>query len=584
MTRDRSVESPYHDWEPFCVEPLTPVLDEMVTLRLRTAATSGWLIYDRYGELTRLELQPLQGGLEASLTMYASPLRYVFFVEGRYVSSDGIEATLPRFDHFFHLLSEPSVPDWVVGAIFYQIFPDRFKNGRPELPAKQLEWTYEGQPVVKKAWGRPPDPRGGAGQFYGGDLAGVAESLDYLVELGIEALYLTPIFKSSSSHRYDTEDYLQVDPRLGGEQAFQTLLTELQQRGLRLVLDGVFNHTSNHYPDFEYALAHPGSPAAGMYTFYASGGYASFSPTMPKVNYASPLAKERLIWGADAPVRHWIRKGADGWRIDVANQVGESGTDRNNNALLRQIHRTARQENPQAFVFGELSFDTIPYLRGHTLDGSMHYAGFAHPIMEWLSGKNIRGEAVVVGPRDAWMALWDHYQALPLQLRQSMYTLLGSHDVPRPLWRLRGDVRKFMLAYGILLTFPGAPGIYYGDEIGLSQANAFEDWCGDPMCRGTFPWTQESWNREVRDWLRKLIGLRKRTVELRRGGLRSLAAPEGVLAYKRVYQGSEVWVFGALEPVELCLPPSRDLLNDREVSGRVTLSGLGVFAPLGGIR
>jgi alpha-glucosidase len=154
---------------------------------------------------------------------------------------------------------------------------------------------------------------------------------------------------------------------------------------------------------------------------------------------------------------------------------------------LRALARAAKEEREEAFVFGELSYDTVPTLRAHTLDGAMHYAGFAHPVMAWLSGRDVHGLPAPLGAHEVWQVLHDHYAALPLQLRHTMYTLLSSHDIPRALWRLRGDKERFKLAYALLFAFPGSPAIYYGDEIGLSQPNPCEVWAGDPYCRAPFP-------------------------------------------------------------------------------------------------
>ena len=582
----------YHDWEPFCVEPLRPELGGAVQLRVRTRESSGWLVLERHGELVRLPLRGVDGGLEASVGLHASPLRYVFRLPHGYLGSHGLEPVLPRYDRFFHLPAQPTVPEWAVGATVYQIFPDRFRRGSSEPAPASGAWTFDGRPIVARTWGEPPDPRQGQLEIYGGDLWGIVDALDDLQHLGIEVLYLTPIFQADSSHRYDTVDYLRVDPHLGGDAALDALVRGLHGRGMRLVLDGVFNHTGHRHADFRAALADPAAPQREMFTFRPGGDYAAFYDvhTLPKIDYASPLARERFLEGAHAPVRHWLRRGIDGWRLDVAHQIGEGGTARANAALLRTIHRVAREENDEAWVFGELSFDTVPTLRRHTLDGSMHYAGFTHPVMEWLCGSDVYGAPVEVTATDAWHALWDHYAALPLGVRQTMLTLLSSHDVPRALWRLRGDRERLKLAYGVLLTFPGSPSVYYGDEIGLDQANSYDDFRGDPLCRATFPWDRSAWDFELRDHLRLLIGLRRSTAALRRGGLAPLpsadpatggpAYPPQVLAYRRRYQEDEVWVFAAPEPATVLLPPGHDLLDaGAAVAGERRVHGLALVRP-----
>lgn len=574
----------YHDYDPDCIDPLVPELGGEVRLFVRTAARSGQLVYLHHGELVRQPLEPVSGGLEVRAPVVEPVLRYAFFLEGRFFGSHGSEGSLPRYDRFFHLLTAPGVPDWAVGRVFYQIFPDRFRNGRPELSPRSGEWSYQGKTIVARPWGAPPDPEQGAREFYGGDLWGVVEALDYLDDLGARGLYLTPIFKSPSSHRYDTEDYHQIDPHLGGREAFDALVENLQRRGMKLVLDGVFNHTGDRFFGFREALANPHSPWREAFTFLPGGQYAAFFgvPTLPKLNYASELVWRYFISGPEAVVRCWIHAGANGWRLDVAQQIGEGGSDRGNHRILRAIKEAARAEDPEAYVFGELAFDTVPYMRAHTLDGAMHYTGFANPLLEWLGGRDWYGNPVRTGAAEVWQTLWDHYAALPLGVRQVMYTLIGSHDVPRPLWRLRGDVEKLKLLFGVLLTFPGAPGVYYGDEIGLDQANPYDEWRGDPLNRGTFPWEPERWNEDVRGWVRRLVRLRRERVELRRGGLLPLAGPEGALAYRRRYCGRELWVLAAPEPVRWRLPRARELVADREVEGELEWRGTLVLEPLEG--
>jgi alpha-glucosidase len=573
----------YHDWEPFCVSPMKPQLWQEITLRLKTSSKAGYLILVRYGEVERRPMKATKGGLEIRLPLYESPLRYCFYLtaEKVYVTAGGSHSLMPRYDKFFHLMSSPTVPDWAVGAVFYQIFPDRFRNGNPDNDPKAGEWIYHGKPIVKKEWDEPVGygPYEGPMQHYGGDLEGITEKLDYLKELGIEAIYLNPILPSLSNHRYDGLDYLNTDPHLGGNEAFDKLVEEMHKRGMRLILDGVFNHIGNTHPDFQKALKEPTSPEAGQFTFHADGTYAAFFgvKTLPKLDYANPLTVERWIDGYHAPIRHWIRKGADGWRLDVAHQMGDGGTDRRNAEILRMIKHNSVEENPEAFVFGELFFDTLPTLRAGTIDGSMHYAGFANPLMEWLCGKNVYGWEVEVSTEQLWETLWDHYAALPLQHRQTMYTLISSHDIPRALWRLRGDLERYKLALGVLLTYPGAPGIYYGDEIGLDQTNPYDDFNGDPMCRGTFPWDEKKWNQEVFGWMKQLVQLKQTVPALRRGGLQPLEVSEKLLAFKRIYEGEQVWVYASLEPISITLPKVENLLTGERLEGEIKLNGLGVY-------
>ncbi|WP_022798585.1 glycoside hydrolase family 13 protein [Thermus islandicus] len=557
----------YHDLEH--LHPPFPELGEEVEIRLETEAKEGLLLFERDGELHTKPMEPWEGGLKARVPVHASPFRYAFRLPEGFWGSHGLEKTLPRYDRFFHLLTKPLPPEWALGAVFYQIFPDRFRQGRPELAPKDGAWLYGGKPIRKKAWHEPPG-EDGAREFYGGDLWGVLEALPYLEALGVEALYLTPIFQSPSSHRYDTEDYRRVDPHLGGEEALRALYQALEARGMKLILDGVFNHVGATHPWFQKALKDPSSPERGMFTFFPDGTYASFLDVkhMPKLDYASPLTQERFVLGKEAPVRRWMRL-AHGWRLDVAHSLGEGGTNRKNARWLRALARAAKEEREDALVFGELSYDAVPTLRAHTLDGAMHYAGFAHPVMAWLSGRDLHGSPVALGAEDLWRALLDHYQALPPQLRPSMYTLLSSHDIPRALWRLRGDKERFKTAYALLFAFPGSPAIYYGDEVGLSQPNPYEVWRGDPYCRAPFPWDEGAWDRELLSFFRRLVRLKKTHPVLRLGGLLPLEAPPGVLAFRRRLGGQEVLAYFAKEEARLSVPRGVDLLRGEEVAGEV---------------
>ncbi|WP_018460499.1 alpha-amylase family glycosyl hydrolase [Thermus oshimai] len=566
-----------HDLEH--LDPPFPGLGEEVEFRLETRAREGLFLYQRDGEVHAKPMSPFPGGLRVRVRVGESPFRYLFRLPEGFFGSHGLEKTLPRYDRFFHLLAGPPLPpSWALGAVFYQIFPDRFRQGRPGLAPKDGAWTLGGRPIRRKAWHEPPGPEG-ALEFYGGDLFGVVEALPYLKALGVEVLYLTPIFQSPSSHRYDTEDYLRVDPHLGGEEALRALYEALEAGGMRLVLDGVFNHVGATHPWFRRALEEPESPERGMFTFYPDGSYASFwgVKSMPKLDYASPLTQERFVYAPKAPIRHWMRL-CHGWRLDVAHSIGEGGTDRENPRWLRALALAAKEAREDALVFGELSYDTIPTLRAHTLDGAMHYAGFAHPVMAWLSGRDHEGRPVDLDAEGLWGVLFDHYAALPLGLRQSMYTLLSSHDIPRALWRLKGDKDRLRLAYALLFAFPGSPAIYYGDEVGLSQPNPYGEWRGDPYCRAPFPWDESLWDKGLLAFIQRLVALKKGLLPLRQGSLLPLKAPKGVLAFRRRHGKEEVWAFFAPEGARLRLPRGEDLLTGEVLEGEVERSFL-LFRP-----
>jgi alpha-glucosidase len=407
----------------------------------------------------------------------------------------------------------------------------------------------------------------------------VIEGLGHLEALGVEGLYLTPIFQSPSNHRYDVADYFAIDPHLGGQAAFDALVRALDERKMKLVLDGVFNHVGETFFGFREALENPHSPWREAFVFRPDGSYAAFYdlPELPKVDWRSRTARAYLL----EALRHWLRKGAAGWRLDCVHQMGFGESDRKNDEVLALLARAAKAENPESYLFAELSFDVVPYLRTGALDGAMHYPGFMHPLFAWLTGRDPYGRPATLSAEELWRVLWDQYAALPLNLRPSMYTLIGSHDAPRALWRLKGDVERMKLALGLLFAYPGAPGIYYGDEIGLSQKNPYDRWMGDPLNRAPFPWDEGRWNRDLLAHVRRLVALKKRLPALRYGALRPLSAPPGVLAFRRVWRGEEVWVFAGPGPYRVRLPRGSDLLSGAALAGETEAEGLLLFLPEG---
>ena len=423
-------------------------------------------------------------------------------------------------------------PGWVRDAVFYQIFPDRFARD-PRLPA----------PGPLEDWNAPPTTHG----FKGGNLFGVAERMDYLVDLGITALYLNPIFASASNHRYHTYDYLAVDPLLGGNEALRTLLDTAHEHGIRVVLDGVFNHTGrgfwpfHHvvesgaaspyrdwfhfnadwladarqiqpYPDAE--LGKPPPPewwiehAAGTESIAAIGYRAWWDlPALPKLNVSNPATREYILGVAE----HWIRFGADGWRLDVAEEIADMG-------FWAEFRQRVRNANSDAYIVGEIWRVGPEWVGDGTFDGLMNYP-LALTTLGFVAGtrldRNVVNEQGFIAANLVTLDGEGFAAAIESQLRAyhpshaaAHLNLLGSHDMPR-IWHLSGeDETSVRLATMVQMTLPGAPCIYYGDEIGLGGHH-------DPDCRRTFPWERTRWNEPLRAFVRRAIAVRKATPALR---------------------------------------------------------------------
>ena len=483
-----------------------------------------------------------------------------------------------------------ATPGWVRDAVFYQIFPDRFARSDRVVPPGPFE-----------PWDSPPTRHG----FKGGDLYGIAERLDYLADLGVTALYLNPIFSSASNHRYHTFDYFQVDPLLGGDQALNELLDAAHGRGMRVILDGAFNHSGRGFWPFHHVLeaggespyrewfhldeavltstrrvnAYP-SPfeaealaAEAALTQEPPGsasrrvlGYEAWwdLPALPKLNVGHPAMREYLLRAAE----HWIRRGIDGWRLDVPEEIADVG-------FWREFRRRVKAINPEAYIVAEIWHVAPDRLVGDQFDATMNYP-LGEAILGFVGADRLDQEVIgahgtysaAVRPLDGpafgrrleeLLAVYDP-AVTAVQLN-----LVGSHDLPRFVTMCGGDRTALRLATLIQVTLPGAPCVYYGDEIGLEGRI-------DPGCRGAFPWERERWDDALRESVRRAIALRHANPVLRHGSFHLVAADAATVAYARS-EGTD-WILvvvnagDASRRLDLALP---------EVTGRPleTIAGFG---------
>jgi alpha-glucosidase len=445
-----------------------------------------------------------------------------------------------RSGHFRYNPRYESVP-WLWAQIFYQIFPERFCDGDPGNNVVGGDYLYEGEPVVAKAWDELPERGQGAREFYGGDLEGIRQRLPYLQALGVTALYLNPVFTSPSSHKYDTVDYLHVDPHFGGNAALEKLCLELRERGFRLVLDAVVNHTSERHPWFdrygEYAQSHGvgaygGGETRGFYSF-ASEDPDSYSgwigvKTLPVLDFSHPEVRRQVYEDETALLRVWLREPykIDGWRFDVVHMLGEGAGAKNNATYVRAFRKALREENPEALVLGEHIFEATTWLQGDQEDSAMNYYGFTLPVRAFLAGVDHRGHPLHIDAADFDHLLGRVRVQLPFEIQLSQLNLLGSHDTARMLTLLEGDAARLALAVTLLFTYIGVPCVYYGDEVGLLGG-------GDPDCRRTFPWDEARWNRVVLTHYRALIAFRRERRVLQEGLFVPLYAKGDVYAFAR---------------------------------------------------
>ncbi len=412
-------------------------------------------------------------------------------------------------------------PEWVRDAVFYQIFPDRFaisdKLGKP----RNLE-----------SWNSPPTNHG----FKGGDFLGVVEHLDHLGELGINAIYFNPVFQSAANHRYHTYDYYNIDPLLGGNKAFKLMLDAAHDRGIKVVLDGVFNHASRGFFQFHDILENgPYSPYIDWFNIhkwplnaYESSQPPNYDawwhlPALPKFNIKNEAVRDYLLSVGE----YWVEFGIDGWRLDVPAEIEDD-------AFWQEFRRRVKRANPDAYIVGEIWHDARHWLKGDQFDAVMNYL-FTKLCIEFFIVDDVDPELVkgssLAPVRDIWAsefaqeieALWKLY---PPEVRDVQLNLLDSHDTARYITMAGGDKDALKLATLFQMVSPGAPCIYYGDEIGLSGGR-------DPYCRASFPWNEEEWDHELLDYFKKAIHLRHTYPSLRRGSYHTLCAEGAAYAIAR---------------------------------------------------
>lgn len=553
----------HHDGSPDFVSNTYPALGQSVQIRLQAAAGApiqrACLRIFPDGEQAFIEMK--RQAAPAHLQYWAAelPIRepltnYRFLLQTAdglwWYTAAGATDYNPLDAADFKILAGYNPPAWVLESVFYQIFPDRFANGDPSTDPQPDEYEYRGHRPYTLPWGIQPDPNQHHGViFYGGDLPGITQHLDYLADLGVNALYLTPVFTALSNHKYDVMDYEHVDPHFGGDTALVELRQELDRRGMRYILDIVPNHCGWMHPWFQRARLDEHAPEADFFTFRRRPDeYEAWLGvwSLPKLNYRSAELRRRMYAGSEAVFRRWLRPPfrADGWRVDVANMLGRQGEIQMAEEVAHGIRAAVKETNPQAYLIGENFFDATRQLQGDEFDGVMNYSGFSTPLLHWLHRSEIQGLGMsepVGGPplsSSALAAAWQsRLAAIPWAVALQQYNLLGSHDTPRARSVLGGNDALHRLAVTVLLTFPGVPGLYYGDEIGLLDQTGLRS-------RACMEWDPTRWNHELREFFKELIRLRRTSPALQRGGFQVVAVEADLIAFQRSL-GGERWLVTA---------------------------------------
>ncbi|MEO8285715.1 MAG: alpha-amylase family glycosyl hydrolase [Chloroflexota bacterium] len=411
--------------------------------------------------------------------------------EGHLYESD-TDYSLVAYDPNF------KTPDWLKGGVVYQIFPDRFNNGDPTNDKPAGSFIYGAQ-TKGKQWGESPE---GGNDFFGGDLKGVTAKLDYLKSLGVTAIYFNPIFASPSNHRYDTTDYKQIDPALGTLEDFKDLVAKAKERGMQIILDGVFNHSSSdsiyfdkfsRYPD-NGAYESQQSPYSDWYSFKEwPKKYTSWFniDTLPAYSESDAL-KNFLFNAPDSVVRQWTAEGIGGWRLDAAEQKSHS--------FWQNLRTVLKAQNPDAVIIGEFWQNSAPWLAGDQWDGTMSYR-FRDAVLGWLANPIRPVETMA-------KKLASIIEDYPPQALATSMNLIDSHDTTRALTEAGNDKNMLRLLALMQFTWPGLPTVYYGDEAGLEGGK-------DPDDRRTYPWGSE--DTSLIEYYTMLGRVRRETTALQTG-------------------------------------------------------------------
>jgi alpha-glucosidase len=542
---------PHHDGSPLYVDAPSPSLGDTVTVRLRVGAEDP---AQRVWVRTTYDAEPVYHACErlgpaaddtvwwqGRIPMHNPVTHYRFLTEDtdgsqRWITATGTVEHDPSDTFDFRLSAHPPAPEWTTRSVVYQIFPDRFARSAAADERPTPAWAKP-QPWDSLPFYEGTDDRTWLG-FYGGDLDGIVEHLDHVAEVGGTTVYLTPVFPGESNHRYNASTFDEVDPLLGGDEAYARLSAAVHERGWHLLGDLTANHTGDTHEWFRQALE--GGATRDWYFFGHDGTYECWMghDTLPKLDHTRADMRRAMTEGPDSTVARWLRApySLDGWRIDVANMSGRLGATDVNHEVARTIRDTATVLNPEAWVIGEHNHDASGDIDGDGWHGTMNYSGFSWPIWSWLRAEQTdarpfgrpvavarRGGEAVLRELREWRARYGWRAA------QQSWNILSSHDSAR-IRTMVGDPAVHRVAAGLQFTLPGVPMVFAGDEIGLEGVLGEDG-------RRTMPWAhRDAWDTDTLEVYGALARLRREHPALVEGSLRWAYADDDALAYLREHE------------------------------------------------
>jgi alpha-glucosidase len=556
---------PHHDGSELYVSNIAPELGEKVTLKIRVPSNyvfeKAMLRIYHDGEPRIFEMK--ESKRDSTETWYQvnveilnlqSHYRFAFIGKGKYewLNAKGLFDHDVHSNNDFQLVAIADNPEWIKSSVFYQIFPDRFaRSGKVNIVP---EWAHP------RDWDLLPQGRGKyTGQeLYGGDLYGVSEHLDHITDLGVNGIYFTPLFPARSNHRYDASSFEVIDPILGGDAAFQALIKTAKKKGIRILGDLTSNHCGAGHTWLAKAKKDKKSKERSYFYWDKSikWGYIGWFglESLPKLNFSSKALRKVMYEGKNSIVKKWIspKYGMAGWRIDVGNMTGRQGAENHHTEVMQGIRNAMAEVNPQTWLVAENGDFEASDLNGLGWQGAMNYQGFMRPFWNWINrNPEIAGgfqglpfEMPKITGKQLVASMKEFNSSIPWRSLTASMMLLDSHDTARFRTVVMGDKKAHIAAMTMMLTYPGVPSIFAGDEIGLEGS-----WGED--ARRTINWNDQSgWDIEFFSQVKELVRLRRSHDALINGGLRWVAVADDYLVYLRESKKQSILVFISRGPVK----------------------------------
>lgn len=547
----------HHDGSELYVSNSAPNIGEFVELKVRIPIkdrpTQVFVRLFHDGEPRTFELKKVKSGKfetwwSTKVEIFNTVTRYRFMLVDkesyRWLNGLGVFSHDVTDREDFQIIAKPAYPKWIKSAVFYQIFPDRF--AKSETVRKLPDWA------IPREWNELPKGRDKSTgvEFYGGDLPGITSKLAHIADLGATAIYFTPAFPGRSNHRYDASSFDEIDPLLGGNSAMIEFSNSAHAAGFKIMGDLTTNHCGLGHRWIQKALKNPRARSRQFYwDKKISHGYVGWwgLASLPKLNYTSIKLRELMYSGKNSVIRKWLNPpfNFDGWRIDVGNMTGRYLGQDINQEISRGIRKAMDDANPQAWLVAENADHSPTDLDGLGWHGTMNYNGFARPLAHWLNKpkKDIPNFSQFSVPNpifsgEGTVAVMRAFAAgIPWRSLTASMVLLDSHDTARFKTVVGGDRQRHIAAVTALLTYPGVPSIFAGDEIGLEG-----EWGED--ARRTIDWDQPiEWDVDLFAEFKELVRIRKNHDALINGGIRWLYSSENAFAYLRESKKEAVLVF-----------------------------------------